>query len=185
MIISINLLLNLRQSILIRPRTNNQIKALILRVLNEQGGQLGIMNKEEALRLAQSQGLDLIEIAPQAQPPVAKITDLGKYLYQLAKKEKEIRAKSKPKEIKTIRFGFRIAKHDLEIKAKQAREFLQKEHQVKIELRLRGREKTLMGLALEKFNDFLKTIGEENFEMEYPPKKHPLGWITQLNPKKK
>lgn len=112
---------------------------------------------EDAIARAQEEGLDLIEVSPKAKPPVVKIGDVGQHMYQLNKKEKKQRAHNKQTEVKTLRFGFRTERHDLERLKDRAREFMAERHLVKFVVRLRGRELTNKGYAEEK----LKTLVEE------------------------
>jgi translation initiation factor IF-3 len=126
------------------------------------------------LELAQEKGLDLIEIAPNVQPPVCRIMDYGKYQYQKSREERQQRTKQKKVEIKGIRISFRTSQHDLETKAKQANKFLDQGHKIRIEMILRGREKALLAMAKEKLNEFIKLVSPEiNIEQEI--KKQPRG----------
>lgn len=111
----------------------------------------------EALRRAREQELDLIEIAPEAHPPVCKILDSGSFLYQLKKKEKQ-KSKSKRTEVKMIRFGFRTEKHDLDRQADRAREFLAERHLVKVAILMRGRELANQQYAREKLQRFVEGL---------------------------
>lgn len=120
--------------------------------------------------------LDLVEIAPEAKPPVCKIIDFGKYQYEQKKKERKQRAKQKKTELKGIRLGLKTSLHDMEIKAKRAEKFLSKGHKVQIEMRLKGREKTRRELAKEKLTKFLEMISVE-IKVEQETKKHPMGLI--------
>ncbi len=108
----------------------------------------------EALKRAKEQGLDLIEVAPEAKPPVCKILDSGSYLYQLKKKEKQ-RSKGKKTEVKMIRFGFRTDTHDLERQAARVREFLEEKHLVKVGILMRGRELANQQYARDKLQKFI------------------------------
>lgn len=117
------------------------------------------MPTREALDIAYEKGLDLVEINPTVRPPICKIMDFGKYKYELAKKEKESKAKHKESELKEIRITFKISDHDLEYKAKQAREFFDKGNKVKVSMRLRGRENILAGNASTVFNKFADMAG--------------------------
>ncbi len=121
-------------------RLNEKIRAPQLRVIDEEGNQIGVVTRLEALRLAQEAELDLVEISPDASPPVAKIIDWGKYNYQKSKQIKKNLKSSKTYDIKQIRMGLKISDHDLEVKAKKTREFLDKGHKVKYVLKYRGRE---------------------------------------------
>lgn len=139
------------------------------------------METPEALRLAQERGLDLIEIAPTVNPPVCRIMDFGKFKYEREKGEREHGKKQKEIEIKGIRIGFTTGKHDLELRTKQIREFLAEGDKVRIDMRLRGREKAHGQLAFQKFNEFLEMIGEYTLEM--PPKRFPQGFIAIITKK--
>lgn len=100
------------------------------------------MSTQEALQKAEDNGLDLVEMSPQADPPVAKLVDWGKYQYEKTKQEQKARRKSKAQEMKQIRLGLKIGDHDLAVKTKQIRQFLEKGHKVKLTVRFRGREIT-------------------------------------------
>ena len=110
------------------------------RVISEAGEQLGIMSAREAMKLAEEAQLDLVKIAPKAQPPVCKIIDYGKYKYELARKEKEARKKQKTVEVKEVRLSPNIDTKDLNTKVNNAKKFLTKGNKVKVTLRFRGRE---------------------------------------------
>ena len=135
---------------------------------------MGVLDTYKAIEMARERGLDLVEIAPTVKPPVCKITDYGKYKYQQAKKEQQQKAKQKTIEVKGIRIGLSTSSHDSEYKAKQAGEFLGEGNKVRIEMRLRGREKAHQDLAREKLNDFLKLISVEH-KIEEEPKRNPIG----------
>jgi translation initiation factor IF-3 len=119
---------------------NEAIRASELRVIGSSGEQLGILPRNEALRLAEEAGVDLVEISPNANPPVAKIVDWGKYQYQKMKEQQKNRAKSKQSELKQMRFGMKIGQGDLDIKLRKIREFLAEGHKVRISIFYRGRE---------------------------------------------
>lgn len=121
-------------------RINEGITASELRVIGPDGNQLGILSRAEALLEAERAGLDLIEISPQAAPPVAKIIDWGKYQYQRTKEQQRSRRNTTVVEIKQMRMGLKIGTHDLEIKLRKIREFLDAGHRVKIMVFFRGRE---------------------------------------------
>ena len=101
---------------------NNNIRAPKLRVIGSQGENIGVITKEEALAAAKAVGLDLIEVSPQADPPVARIADYGKYTYEMSKKQKEVKARAHITETKNIQISVSIGEHDIMIKAKQASE---------------------------------------------------------------
>ena len=140
------------------------------------------METSEAFRLAQEKGLDLIEIASTANPPVCRIMDFGKFKYQREKGEREHGKKQKDIEIKAIRIGFGTGKHDLELRTSQVKKFLEKGNKVRIDMRLRGREKALGQVALQKFKNFLNMIPIE-FNLEAPPKRFPQGFIAVISKK--
>ena len=119
---------------------NEQIRDREVRVISEAGEQLGIMSAREAMKLAEEAQLDLVKIAPKAQPPVCKIIDYGKYKYELARKEKEERKKQKTVEVKEVRLSPNIDTNDLNTKVNNAKKFLTKGNKVKVTLRFRGRE---------------------------------------------
>lgn len=133
-------------------------------VIDESGRKLGVFNTQEAIRMAQDKGFDLVEIAPQQNPPIAKIMDLGKWLYEKEKAEKK-KAKGAKTELKTVRVGLNTEAHDLEVKAKKVDEFLKEGHKVQIELMLRGRQIVMKDLAKQKIRKFLEFI-KEPFEPE-------------------
>ena len=119
---------------------NDAIRASELRVLSDEGEQFGIISREEALRIAEERGLDLVLVSPQAKPPVAKVMDYGKHKYEVEKKKKEARKNQKKIEIKEVKFSCKIAENDIAYKVKHAREFLEKGKHVKLRVFLRGRE---------------------------------------------
>ena len=136
---------------------NNFIRAKEVRVIDETGKQLGIINIFEAIDLAKSKGLDLIQVTEKVEPPICKIANYGKYLYALQKKEKKME-KPKGGELKEIRLTFNISPHDMEVRAKQAEKFLKSGDKVKISLVLRGREKAMGNFAKEKVYKFAENI---------------------------
>ena len=162
-----------------RLRINNQIKAVEVQVIDELGKQLGPMKTFDALKLAREKDLDLAEVDPNMQPPIAKIMDYGKYIYHKERQEKKSGPKQKEQERKTVRVGFKTGIHDLEFKAKQIGEFLNEGNIVKIELTLRGREKALAQLGREKLNNFIKFIKEE-YTVQEIIKRSPFGWTTTI-----
>lgn len=143
-------------------RINNQIISPKVRLIDEEGKHLGIFNIEEALKLANERNLDLVEISPKEQPPVVKIMDFGKFLYEMKKKEKGV--KKKKQEIKIIRLSLCVGKHDLEIKKNQVLKFLKENQKVKIEMALKGRERVHLDLAKKIINNFVKSLAEIKIE---------------------
>ena len=160
-------------------RINNFIRAANVRLIGPQGENFGIVETKEALKKATEFGLDLVEISPNAVPPIAKIVDYGKFLYTENKKQKSIKAKIHIVEIKTLQIKVGTGDHDLNLKAKKASEWLKEGHRVKIDLFLPGRTKYMEGGFLkERLERFLKLI-TENFKVAEEPKKSPKG-LTAL-----
>ena len=137
---------------------NEQIRDKEVRVISENGDQLGIMSVKDALKLAKEAELDLVKIAPTAKPPVCKIIDYGKYRYELARKEKEAKKKQKTIEIKEIRLSPNIDTNDLNTKVNNARKFITKGNKVKVSLRFRGREMAHMQASKYILEDFAKEL---------------------------
>ena len=123
-----------------RPKLNQQINSPSVRLIDSSGTMVGIRQLSEALGMARTKGLDLIEIAPQAKPPVCKILDFSKYCYEQEKQRREARKKQKASCLKEMRFHLRIASHDLETKIKHVEEFLRKHDKVRVTVIFRGRE---------------------------------------------
>ena len=153
---------NNRRCIIISSKelaTNEEIKFKEVRVINSDGSQLGVLPIEKAIEAAYAQDLDLVNISPNAQPPVCKIMDYGKYRFEQAKREKEQRKNQKVVEVKEIRLGLSIDVHDFETKGKHARRFLEDGNKVKVSIRFRGRELGHPEIGLEtmsRFADFCK-----------------------------
>ena len=164
-------------------RVNNQIRVPEVQVIDDTGNQLGNMKIFDALQLAKSKDLDLVEVGPNVQPPIAKIMDYGKYMYRKEKQEKSA-TKQKDQEIKTVRVGFKTGAHDLKFKSEQIDEFLRDGHPVKIELTLRGREKSLAHMGKEKLQNFLKLIAEPH-TIDGSPSRSPYGWLILIRKEKK
>ncbi len=143
---------------------------------------LGVMSKEEALKHAEEKGLDLVEVAPLAKPPVCKIMDYGTYLYTL-KKNKKKQKKVKKTETKTIRLSIRTGVHDMEVKARQARKFLEERNLIKAVVIFKGREITHMALGAQKLKDFYKML-EDISTIEQEPRRQGFQMFMMLNPLK-
>lgn len=145
-------------------RINQQIRVPEVRVIDESGDQLGIMKTVEALALAQDRGYDMVEVSPQARPPVVKFIDFDKYRYHQKKMEQQQKKKQKKSDIKGIRLSMRISEHDLGIKANRTLEFLDEGHKVKVDLLMRGREKAHPEFAVEVVKKFLLMIPDHKVE---------------------
>ena len=139
---------------------NEQIRDREIRLIGENGEQLGIMSAREAMKRAQEAELDLVKIAPTAKPPVCKIIDYGKYRYEMARKEKEAKKKQKIIEVKEVRLSPNIDSNDLSTKINAARKFIQKGNKVKITLRFRGREMAHMNASRHILDDFAKELAD-------------------------
>lgn len=136
---------------------------------------------EQALQMAREQELDLVEIVPNTRPPVVKIMDYGKYQYQKAKEEQTQKSKQKKTEIKGIRLGIKTDEHDLDVRKKMAEKFLAQGDKVKIEIRLRGREKAHQPLAREVLLNFIKSVSTPN-KVEQDIKRFPGGFNVIIAP---
>ena len=148
---------------------NEQIRDKEVRLIGENGEQLGIVSSKEALRVAEEAELDLVKIAPKAEPPVCKIIDYGKYKYEMVRKEKEAKKKQKTVELKEIRMSPNIDTNDLNTKINSAKKFLTKGDRVKVTLRFRGREMAHMQQSKGILDEFAKAV-EEIAVVEKAPK---------------
>ncbi len=161
-------------------RINQSIRAKELRVIGVAGENLGVISTGDALKIAEEANLDLIEISPTAEPPVAKIMDYGKYQYEIKKKAKEVKAKSHVTETKSVQVKIGTGDHDLNLKAKRVAEWLGEGHRVKIDLFLWGRYKYMEETFLkERLERFLKIIPAE-YKIADEIKKSPKGFSTTL-----
>ena len=139
---------------------NEQIRDKEIRLIGENGEQLGIMSAKDAMKLAEEAGLDLVKIAPTAKPPVCKIVDYGKFKYEQIRKEKEAKKKQKVIEIKEIRLSPNIDSNDLNTKINSARKFISKGDRVKVTLRFRGREMAHMNNSKHILDDFAESLAD-------------------------
>ena len=137
---------------------NEQIRAPQVRVIDEEGKNLGVMPTDEAVRLAKEKELDLVEVFPKAEPPIAKILDYGRFLYQKDKEARKQKAKQKKVEVKGVRLSLRISPHDREVRLNQSKEFLGSGDKVKIEIILKGRERQYANNAREIINQFIESL---------------------------
>ncbi len=142
-------------------RINEQIRVREVRLIDENGEQKGIVPTLEALKMAREQDLDLVEVAPQANPPACKILDYGKYRFEMEKKLRESKKKQKLQELKEIRMQPKIDDHDLDFKSKHVREFLEGGDKVKVTIRFRGRELAHTELGLVVLKDVLSKLGDD------------------------
>ena len=142
-------------------RLNGEIRAPRLRVLDDDGNQLGILSHSEALALARERDLDLVEVSATTDPPIAKITDWGKYNYKKTKQLQKNRKASKTADLKQIRFGLKIGDHDLEIKLNKATKFLEDGHKVKFTIMYRGREQAHKEIGFKLAEKVLEQFGDK------------------------
>lgn len=161
---------------------NEQIRDSELRIIGEDGAQLGVMSAEEALVLAEEKGLDLVKIAPTATPPVCRIMDYGKYRFEQAKKEKEARKNQRQVETKEIRLSLNIDVADFNTKAKHAMRFLQDGNKVKVSIRFRGREMGHPEIGLDTMKRFAEACAELS-AVEKPAKMEGRNMLMFLAPK--
>lgn len=150
---------------------NDQIRAFEMRVINQNGKNLGVLKKEEALQLAKEANLDLIEVTGNVNPPICKIADYGKHSYELSKKKKEVKSKQVSSETKNIQISVEISDNDILIKARRAAEWLKEGHRVKIDLQLKGRTKYLDPVFLRSRMDRILAIIPAEYKIAEPVKK--------------
>ena len=148
---------------------NEQIRDKEIRLIGENGEQLGIMSARDAMKMAKEAELDLVKIAPAAKPPVCKIIDYGKYRYEQARKEKEAKKKQKTIEVKEVRLSPNIDVNDLNTKVGAARKFIEKGNKVKVTLRFRGREMAHMQSSKHILDDFAEQL-KDVASVDKPPK---------------
>lgn len=161
---------------------NEEIRDKEVRLIDADGAMIGVVSVKEAQKLANQKNLDLVKISPNADPPVCKVMDYGKYMFEQAKKEKEARKNQKVVSIKEVRLSPSIEEHDFEFKMKNAAKFLKDGDKVKVSVKFRGREMNHTSLGrevLEKFAEDLKELGS----MDKTPKLEGRSMIMILNPK--
>ncbi|MEK7669128.1 MAG: translation initiation factor IF-3 [Patescibacteria group bacterium] len=163
-----------------KHRINNFIRAENVRLIGPEGENFGVSATRDALRKALEFGLDLVEISPNAVPPIAKIVDYGKFLYAENKKQKVIKAKTHTVEIKSLQIKVGTGDHDLNLKAKKASEWLKEGHRVKIDLFLPGRAKYMNESFLKERMDRVFKLITEDFKIAEEPKKSPKGMTSMI-----
>jgi translation initiation factor IF-3 len=166
-----------------RTRVNERIRAREVRVIDEQGAQLGVMQPYEAVRLARERGLDLVEISPTADPPVCKITDYGKFLYQQNKQAHQQRKSSRGSQLKEVKFRPATAEHDYQVRKNQIIRFLGEGHKVRAMIFHRGREMAHQEVGRAKMTRLLGEIGEFG-QIETMPRMEGNVLVALLAPKK-
>ena len=162
-------------------RKNNEIRVLEIRVIDEEGEQVGVMRTRDAMDMAKEKNLDLVEISPTARPPVCKIMDFGSYLYQKKKEQKEQKKAQKSHSVKEIKFGIRISDHDFQVRTNKARTFLEKGHSVKVILQFRGREHTHPEIGLKRMAEMAEDLADLA-KQEFPPKNQGRSIVTEMRP---
>ncbi len=166
-----------------RTRVNERIRAREVRVIDEEGGQLGVMQPFEAIKMARERGLDLVEISPTADPPVCKITDYGKFLYQQNKKAHEQRKSSRGSQLKEVKFRPATAEHDYQVRKNQIIRFLGEGHKVRAMIFHRGREMAHQEVGRAKMTRLLNEIGDFT-QIETMPRMEGNVLVALLAPKK-
>lgn len=161
---------------------NEEIRASELRVIDAEGNQLGIMSRQEALDLSEEKKLDLVCIAPKAEPPVCRILDYGKYKYDQQKREKEAKKKQHTTQVKEIRLSTFIEDHDIMVKAKTGAKFLKDGNKLKVSLRFRGRERDYVARGQEVMEKFAEAVSEVG-DVEKKPKFEGRSLTMILTPK--
>jgi translation initiation factor IF-3 len=159
------------------------IRVREVRVVDDEGQQLGILPIQEALRLASERNLDLVEVAPNAVPPVCRLLDFGKFQYERQKKEREARKAQKVIEIKEIRLRPRTGEHDIAVKVRQTLSFLEEGSKVKVAVRFRGREITHPEIARDQLDGFVERVGDAAV-VEVQPSMEGRNLFLLLSPKK-
>ena len=158
---SFTFFVNKREDTLIKDLLiNDQIRATEVRLVGENGEQLGIMSLSQAKQIAEEKDLDLVEISPNATPKVCKVMNYGKFKYEQVKREKEAKQKQKVAEMKTIRIGLNISEHDMDYRAKQVREFVEDGSKVKANMMLRGRQNAYEQNGIETLQSFAEKVGD-------------------------
>lgn len=151
------------------PRVNEKISSLKVRLVDENGEMVGVLSQKEALERAYKVGLDLVEVSPNADPPVCKILDYGKYKFEEQKRRAEMRKKQKVIEIKEVQLRPGIDKHDFEVKMRSARKFIDDGDKLKVTLRFRGRELSHQELGMDVLNRVKETL-QDVAKVEHDPK---------------
>jgi len=166
-----------------RLRKNEEIRSRTVRLIGDGEAQMGIMGIEKAQALAKENGFDLVEVSPNATPPVCRLMDYGKYLYRQNKQDQKHKAKQKKHEVKGIRLSVRTDQHDLEVKIKRARRFLEEGNSLKVALIFKGREVTHYDLAVEKMNKIKEDL-KDVAKVDQEPKKQGYNLFMILSPLK-
>lgn len=162
-------------------RVNDRIRAREVRLISADGSQVGIISTADAMRLSEEKGLDLVEVAPQANPPVCKIMDYGKYKYEQAKKTKKAKKNQNVMNVKEVQMGLKIEAHDFNVKLRMARKFLENKDKVKVRVKFRGRELMHKDLGFGLMNRLIEGI-EDLGKVESKPKMEGRNMFMILTP---
>ena len=160
-------------------RVNRRIRARMVRLISDEGEQMGIVSVQEALRAAEDAGLDLVEVAPNAEPPVCRIMDYGKFKYQARKKVQETKKKSKTSQLKEIKFRPHTDDHDLGFKVRNIKKFLDHRDRVKVTVFFRGREMAYMEAGVALLNRVAQEV-EEQGSVDQPPTREARNRMTMV-----
>jgi translation initiation factor IF-3 len=166
-------------------RINEQIRIKEVRLIDDEGEQAGVVPTEKALEMAREKGLDLVEVAPNAKPPVCKLIDYGKYKYEMDKKNRESKKNQTQVKLKEIRMQPKIEGHDLQFKTKHVLEFLHEGNKCKVTVRFRGRELAHTHLGKDVLLKVLELLGEDNYILDRPPTMEGRFMSMILSPKGK
>lgn len=162
-------------------RKNDDIRVAQVRLIDENGEQVGVVSTEEAKRRAKAVGLDVVEISPNADTPVCKIMDFGAYIYEKKKQEKRQKLAGKVQDLKELKFGIRISDHDFGVRLERAKGFLEKGHPVRVVLQFRGREQAHAGIGIKRL-DQMKEALEAYGKQEFSPKEQGRSMVTEFRP---
>jgi len=165
-------------------RVNQQIRAREVRLVDERGQQIGIVPLEQALAIAEERGLDLVEVAPDARPPVCRLLNYSQWLYQRKKKEREARRKQRQVNIKEVKFTVRISENDYEVKRRQIERFLADGDKVKVTVRMKGRERAHQDIGLQMMHRILDSFAAVA-HVERPPELEGPNITAVLSPRTK
>lgn len=166
-------------------RINEEIRVREVRLIDQNGGQAGIIPLGEALNIAREQELDLVEVSPQARPPVCKLLNYGKYKYDLEKKSKEQRKKGSQVRLKEVRMQPMIEEHDIAIKTKRVQKFLEQGSKVKVTIRFRGRELAHTEFGKVKLDRVMDILVKDSFRVDSPPRMEGRFMSMLISPKSK
>lgn len=166
-------------------RMNEEIRVREVRLIDQDGEQAGIIPTPEALKMARELGLDLVEVSPQARPPVCKILNYGKYKYELEKKAREQKKKASQVRLKEVRMQPKIEEHDMAFKSKHVQEFLDQGNKVKVTVRFRGRELAHTELGKVKLDKIMDNLDGESYKIDSPPRMEGRFMSMLLSPRSK